>query len=297
MKGWFDCRLRLNLTIGEIKRESIGEKVLMNFLGGRGLNDWVLFREVPGDCDPLAAENVVCFAPGPLTGTIMPMNSRCEVSTIGPHSSILGDGNGGNLFPYKLKRSGLDQIVVTGRSDSPVYLWIDNDSAELRDASSLWEMDTWETTDALRKIHGEDIGVACIGQAGENLVRFASVIFDKYSSAARGAGAVMGSKKLKAIAVNGNKKVPVADEKTLKLLAQIDRNYFLTNPFQKETVSRVGTHHGMGHWFPGWRNNSKYLSGDEVPEQISTEAWEKYQVRRTGCHTCPSRCKDVYRIP
>lgn len=297
MKGWFDCRLRIDLNTGTIKREPIGEQVLRAFIGGRGLNDWVLFGEVPGDCDPLGPDNIICFAPGPLTGTVMPMNSRCEVSTIGPHSNILGDGNGGNVFPYRLKCSGLDQIVVKGIADRPVYLWINNDTAELRDASSLWGLDTWETTNTLQKLHGDDIGVACIGQAGENMVRFASVIFDRYSSAARGAGAVMGVKKLKAIVVRGNKEVPVADDKTLGLLAREDRQYFLTNPFQKHTVSRIGTHYGIEHWFPGWRNNTKYLTGEEVPKQIKTEAWEKYQIKRTGCHTCPSRCKDVYRIP
>ncbi|WP_231684158.1 aldehyde ferredoxin oxidoreductase family protein [Phosphitispora fastidiosa] len=297
MYGWFDCRLRVDLTAGSVQRENIGDQVLRAFIGGRGLNDWVLFQEVPADADPLAPENVICFAPGPLTGTAVPMNSRCEVSTIGPHSNILGDGNGGNIFPYRLKCSGLDQIVVTGSSERPVYLWIDNDEAELCDASALWGMNTWETTDVLKKVHGSDIGVACIGQAGENLVRFASVILDKHSSAARGAGAVMGSKQLKAIAVRGGKSVPVAHEGELKLLAGEDRRYFLTNPFQKETVSRVGTHHGLGNWFPGWRNNTKYLSSDEVPQQIHTEAWTKFQTGRTACHTCPSFCKDVYTIP
>ncbi|WP_418791182.1 aldehyde ferredoxin oxidoreductase family protein [Phosphitispora sp. TUW77] len=297
MYGWFNCRLRVNLTIGSLQREIIGEQVLRAFIGGRGLNDWVLFQEVPADADPLSSDNVICFAPGPLTGTAVPMNSRCEVSTIGPHSNILGDGNGGNIFPYKMKRSGLDQIVVTGRSEIPVYLWIENDKVELCDASAFWGMNTWETTDALKKIHGSDIGVACIGQAGETLVRFASVIFDKFSSAARGAGAVMGSKHLKAIVVRGSKKVPVADEVKLKLLAGEDREYFLTNPFQKETVSRVGTHHGLGYWFPGWHNNAKYLSSKEVPQQIHTEAWAKYQTGRAACHTCPSFCKDVYCIP
>ncbi|KAF1085528.1 putative oxidoreductase YdhV [Sporotomaculum syntrophicum] len=297
MNGWFDCRLRVDLSSGSILRESIGEQVLCAFIGGRGLNDWVLLNEVPPDCDPLASCNVLCFAPGPLTGTSMPMNSRCHVSTIGPHSNILGDGNGGNRFPFRMKLSGLDQIVITGQSDHPVYLWIDNDTAELRDAAALWGMDTWQCTDTLREKHGSDIGVACIGQAGENFVRFASIIFDRFGSAARGAGAVMGSKKLKAIAVRGNKQVALADAGTFKQLADEDRHFFLTDPFQKGTVSRVGTHHGLGAWFPGWHNNAKYLAAEEVPEQINTEAWAKYQIKRTACNTCPSFCKEVFQIP
>lgn len=297
MNGWFDCRLRINLTTRTITRETVGEDLLRTFIGGRGLNDWILFNEVPFDCDPLMPENVLCFAPGPLTGTSMPMNSRLEVSTIGPHSNILADGNGGNLFPYKMKLSGLDQIVVTGSSTDPLYLWIDDDIAELHDAHELWGLDTWKCTDKLKEIHGEDIGVVSIGQAGENLVRFASIIFDKYSSAARGAGAVMGSKKLKAIAVRGTKKVSVANPEEFSTLAGEDRNYFLTNTFQKETVRRVGTHHGLGNWFPGYRNNEKYLASSEVPAKIHTEAWKRYEIKRTACHTCPCFCKDVYKIP
>ena len=209
MKGWFNRRLRINLTEGNILFEPIGEDVLHRFIGGRGINDWILYKEVPADTDPFGPDNLVCFGCGPLTGTNMPMNSRCHVSTIGPHSNMLGDGNGGSLFPYRMKQSGMDQIVISGQSDSPVYLWIDDGKAQLLDGSSLWGLDTWQCTEALKEIHGKDIGVAAIGQAGENLVRFASVIFDKYSSAARGAGAVLGSKKLKAIAVRGTMEIPV----------------------------------------------------------------------------------------
>jgi len=297
MNGWFDRRLRIDLTSGALKQEPIGEETLRRFIGGRGLNDWVLFNEVPYDCDPLMQENVLCFAPGPLTGSNMPMNSRLEVSTIGPHSNILGDGNGGNLFPYRLKLSGLDQLVITGISDKPVYLWIDDDVAELRDASTLWGLDTWACSEELKRIHGENIGIACIGQAGENLVRYASIIFDKYSSATRGAGAVMGSKRLKAIAVKGTKILSVANPEALNQFAKEDRNFFLTNPFQKDVVRQVGTHHGLDAWFPGWHNNNKYLAKEEIPAEINTEAWKAYELKRTACHTCPSFCKDVYKIP
>lgn len=131
----------------------------------------------------------------------------------------------------------------------------------------------------LERTARSDIGVACIGQAGENLLRFASVILDKYSSAARGAGSIMGSKQLKAIAVRGNKPVPVADQETLKLLAREDRQYFLTDPFQKGTVSRVGTYYGLGRCFSGWHNNARYLGGEEVPGQIHTDAWVKCQIK------------------
>jgi aldehyde:ferredoxin oxidoreductase len=142
--------------------------------------------------------------------------------------------------------------------------------------------------------NGKDIGVACIGQAGENLVRFASVIFDKYSSAARGAGAVLGSKKLKAIVVRGTLEVPVHDPRKLKELASLDRQFFFTDPFQKDVVRVIGTHHGLANWFPGWHNNASYLSGEEVPESLQTTSWKTYELHRTGCHTCPAIAKDLY---
>lgn len=297
MNGWFNQRLRVVLNEGKVIFEPIGEEVLHRFIGGRGINDWVLYNEVPADAEPLGPDNIACFGCGPLTGTIMPMNSRCHVSTIGPHNGMLGDGNGGSLFPYRMKQSGIDQIVITGQSESPVYLWIDDGEAQLLDAASLWGLDTWQCTDALKDLHGRDIGVACIGQAGENLVRFASVIFDKYSSAARGAGAVLGAKKLKAIAVRGTIEVPVYDRTKLKELADLDRHFFFTDPFQKEVVRVIGTHHGLANWFPGWHNNASYLKAEEVPESLQAPSWKKYELHRTGCHTCPAVCKDVYRIP
>lgn len=297
MYGWFDNRLRVDLTSGSINQEKIGEEILHTYIGGRGLNDWVLFNEISPECTPFMPENVLCFAPGPLTGTTMPMNSRCHVSTIGPHSNILADGNGGSLFPYRLKCAGLDQLVLTGASEEPVYLWIDDDHAELLPAADLWGTDTWQCVDRLKEIHGNDIGVACIGPAGENLVKFASVIFDKYSSAARGAGGVMGSKKLKAIVIRGSKKPALYDPEEFTRLAKEDREFFLTNPFQRDVVKTIGTHHGLANWFPGWHNNEKYLTADEVPEQIRAEAWKAFELRRTACHTCPCFCKDVYQIP
>lgn len=297
MNGWFNKRLRVDLTSGAIIREYIGEDLLRSYIGGRGLNDWVIYNEVPNDCDPLMPENVICFAPGPLTGSLMPMNSRCHVSTIGPHSNILADGNGGSLFPYRMKLSGFDQIVITGASKTPVYLWTDGDRVNLLPAEELWGLDTWQCTDVLKKLHGDDIGVACIGQAGENLVRFASVIFDKYSSAARGAGAVMGSKNFKAIAVRGDQNLSISSEEELKELAKEDRSFFMNNSFQKDVVKTIGTHHGIANWLPGWHNNEKYLTADEVPPQIRADSWKEFEIKRTACHTCPCFCKDVYQIP
>ena len=201
--GWMGTILRVDLTNERIIKEPLDESLAANFIGGRGFNSLTLFKEVRPGIDPLSPDNVLCLGFGPLTATPLTMTSRMEVSTLSPLIGILGDGNVGGFFPTYVRRAGYDQIVITGRAISPKYLWIDNGNIELKDASHLWGKTTWEATDILKKTHGRGVYVACIGQAGENLVRVSTTIADRHSSAARGSGAVWGSKNLKAIAVRG----------------------------------------------------------------------------------------------
>jgi len=297
MYGWTGTILHVDLTQGRVAKQPLDEVVAKNFIGGRGFNSKTLFDEVEPGIDPLSPGNILCLAPGPLTGTPLGLTSRLEVSALSPYSGILGDGNVGGSFTTYLKRAGYDQIVVTGNASSPQYLWIDNQRVELKEASDLWEKTTWETTNILQERHGQDISVACIGQAGENLVRFASTIVDKYSSAARGSGAVWGSKNLKAIAVRGTGKVALADPVDFKKLAQEDREFFLKDHLQHEVVAVYGTHIGMTSWWPGYRHFEKYLSADEIPAALRPEAWKQYEIGRYGCYACPVVCKNKYRIP
>ncbi len=297
MYGWRGTILRVDLTREKITRQPLDESVARDFIGGRGFNSKTLFEEVKPGIDPLSPENVLCLAPGPLSGTPLGLTSRLEVSTLSPYSGILGDGNVGGSFATFLKRAGYDQIVITGRASSPQYLWIDDESVELRDASDLWGKTTWETTDLLRERHGKKISVACIGQAGENLARVASTIVDKHSSAARGSGAVWGSKNLKAIAVRGSGKVELASPEEFRQLAREDREFFLKDHLQHEVIAVYGTHIGMMYWWPGYRYFQTYLSGDEIPEPLRPEAWKKYEIGRYACYGCPVGCKDVFRIP
>ena len=296
MYGWRGTILRVNLTRKEVTKQPLDESVARNFIGGRGFNSKTLFDEVKPGIDPLGPENVLCLAPGPLTGTPLGLTSRLEVSTLSPYSGILGDGNAGGAFATFLKWAGYDQIVITGRASSPKYLWIDDGNIELKDASDLWGKTTWETTDMLHKMHGKHISVACIGQAGENQVRFASTIVDKYASAARGSGAVWGSKNLKSIAVRGTGSVKLAKPEEFRQLASEDREFFLKDWLQREVVAVYGTHIGMMHWHPGYMNFRKYLDGNEIPDDLAPESWKKYEIGRTGCHGCPVQCKDVFRI-
>lgn len=297
MYGWMGTILRVDLTEGTITREPLDESLARSYIGGRGLNSYTLFNEVKPGIDPLGAENVICFAPGPLTGSGLTSTSRLEVSTLSPYSNILGDGNAGGNFATYFKRAGYDQLIITGKASTPKYIWIEDDEVQLLDATELMGQSTWETCDILYEKHGEKVSVACIGQAGENLVRFASTMFDKYNSAARGSGAVMGFKNLKAIVVRGTKKVQLADPEAFKAFAKDDRKFFLENAFQQNVAAKYGSHIGMIRWFPGYRNFDKYLSEDEVPEALTPEGLKKYEVSRTACYGCVVPCKDVFRIP
>jgi aldehyde:ferredoxin oxidoreductase len=297
MLGWRGTILRIDLTAEKITKQPLDRLVARNFIGGRGFNSLTLFKEVKPGIDPLGPENVLCLAPGALTGTGLGLSSRIEVSTLSPYSGILGDGNAGGDFPTFLKHAGYDQIVITGKAKNPAYLWIDDENVELRDASELWGKTTWETTDTLKKKHGKDVKVACIGQAGEKLVRFATTMFDKHASAARGSGAVWGSKNLKAIAVRGTGKVELARPEDFKQLAKEDRQFFLKDKVQREVIAVYGSHIGMMYWKPGKRYFEKYLSGDEVPKALMPEAWKEYEIGRYACYGCPVGCKNTYRIP
>ncbi len=297
MHAWTGRIIEIDLTAGAVHSRELPREQALAFLGGRGFNSKILFDRVAPGLDPLSPENVYCIAPGPLSGTVLGMTSRMEVSTLSPYSGILGDGNAGERFATVMKRARADQIIITGRAATPSYLLVTPETAELHDASGLWGRNCWETTDLLLAKHGQKASVACIGQAGENLVRFASTIVDKYASAARGSGAVLGSKNLKAVVVAGNHAVTLADPATFKELARLDREFFATDEFQRNVASRYGSHHGMSEWRPGFRNYSKYLEPGEVPPALRPEAWKRYEIGRTGCGNCSVRCKNVYEIP
>jgi len=297
MHGWRGTVLWVDLTHGEVEGRPLEPRPARAFLGGRGLNSWRLFSLLEPRIDPLGPKNVLCLAPGALSGTPLSMTSRVEVGTLSPYSGILGDGSAGGNFAAFLKHAGYDQIVITGRAPHPVYLWIEDEHVELRDAADLWGKTTWETVDTLQERHGRRISVACIGQAGENLVRFASTIVDKHSSAARGSGAVWGSKNLKAIAVRGTGRVALARPEEFRRLAREDLQFFLEDPFQRQVVAVHGSHIGMVSWWPGYRYFHRYLPAEEVPTELKPEAWKRYEVGRTACYGCPVGCKNVYKVP
>ena len=211
--GYSGRILVLDLSSKQVTVADLDEQMARKFLGGLGWGIKVLYDEVGPNVDPMSPENIVIVATGPLTGSTCPTNSRTEVITKSPLTGILGIGNFGGAFGRRLKLAGYDAVVVRGVSDRPVYLWIDDDKVELRSAEHLWGRgkDTWEVTDTLKQELGDNVSVLTIGKAGEREVKFACPIVDYVHASGRaGAGCVMGTKKLKAIAVRGTKKISIA---------------------------------------------------------------------------------------
>jgi len=210
--------LRINLTDEGIRTEKLSEGTIKKFLGGKCLGAKILYEELEPGIDPLGPENKLVFAAGPLTGAPFPGHSRHVVMAKSPITGGWGESHAAGFFGPELKYAGYDAIIVEGVSEDPVYLWIREGEAELRDANRLWGKVTGDVQREIRRRVGdEEAKVAAIGPGGEKLVRYASIMSDVYCAAGRcGVGAVMGSKRLKAVAVVGARKFPIADEKTFK---------------------------------------------------------------------------------
>ncbi|MEM2093544.1 MAG: aldehyde ferredoxin oxidoreductase family protein [Candidatus Bathyarchaeia archaeon] len=221
MFGYAGSILRVDLTDGKIIKQPFPVEWGAKFLGGSGVNDWILWNDVGPEIAPLSPDNELIFGVGPLGGTILPLGCKVRVTTRSPLTGIFGDSNAGGFWASALKFAGYDHLVIRGKSNKPVYLFIDNENVEIRDASHLWGCDVYETDDKLKNELGKDVRTACIGPAGENQVKFAAILFDKYRAAAKtGVGCVMGSKNLKAVAVRGSKKIEVADPEKVRQIAQ-----------------------------------------------------------------------------
>jgi aldehyde:ferredoxin oxidoreductase len=204
--------LHVDLTSGRTAAEDVPAEVAAQFLGSRGVNAYYAYQLIRPGIDPLGPDNVLVFGTGALTGTSAPCSGRTSVTCKSPVTNLYNKTNGGGHWGAELKYAGFDHLIVTGVAPRPVYLWIDDGRAEIRDARGLWGLDTKASNQWLKQAHGDDLQVALIGPAGENLVMCACINFSLHHAAGRaGAGAVMGAKQLKAIAVRGTGAVRVAD--------------------------------------------------------------------------------------
>ncbi len=242
MFGWTGTILRVNLTTRKITKEPTDLNDARLFIGARGLATKLLMDEVDPRVDPLSPENKLIFAPGPLSGTMAPSMGRYDVVTKGPLNGTVAASNSGGSFGSEVKFAGYDMIVFEGASETPVYLWIRDDQVELRDASGVWGKNVFDTTDLLRAETDEEAKVACIGPAGEKLVLFASIMNEMHRAAGRsGVGAVMGSKKLKAVVVVGTNSLEVANPEAFEKAVMVARKKIMEHPVGGTGLRAYGT--------------------------------------------------------
>jgi aldehyde:ferredoxin oxidoreductase len=293
MFGYHGKYLMVDLGTNEIRDLKISEEDLQGFIGGSSLAVRLIYERVRSPMDPFNPAAPLIFAVGPFTGTSIPMVSRYAVCGISPLSGIWGEATSGGTFPFRLKASGYDGILITGKADEPKYLHIHDGSAQIKDAGHLWGRDTYETQHMLRdELWESQLSTACIGPAGENQVRYACVINDRGRAAGRcGMGALMGSKNLKAVAAHGDLRSDLADEEKLKALAKQVRSFISGN-----LLSLIFREYGTLCWmdmgmFMG-DVPAKYFTRNVFPaEKLSGEALRKaYTVDNYACLGCPVAC-------
>jgi aldehyde:ferredoxin oxidoreductase len=304
MYGYMGKILRINLTTSTITEEFPDEETLRKYLGGAGLATKILFEETEPGIDPLGPENKLIFMTGPLTGTTSPSTGRYSVVTKAPLTNGWGHANSAGFWGRDFKRSGFDGVIFEGVSPKPVYLLTEDGKAELVDASEIWGKNTSETTRILREKHGEKFNVACIGIAGENLVKYAAIMNDcdeeNWGRAAGrcGVGAVMGSKNLKAIASRGTITIPIAEPEAYKDEAK-KRFDWVNQSILKMTLEVYGTATMVDlvnvkggiptrNWQTGVFENAEMINGTAINESIL--------VKRKPCFACPIHCGRIVEI-
>ena len=293
MNGWMGTILRVDLSKKLVTKEPLEEELVAKFVGGKGLSTKYLYDEIKPGIDPLGPDNKVIFGVGPCNGTLSPGGSRFTIATKSPLSGFIGDANSGGTFGAGLKYAGYDMLIIEGKAEKPLYLWMEDDRVELRDAGHLWGKTTAETKRVLETELGDpEVCVVSIGPAGENLVKFAAVIADLGRAAGRtGIGAVLGSKKLKAIAVKGTKGVKVANPKLLEEAAMEVYQLWRVDWGSYQAWSKMGPTSSMIRYHNmGILPTKNYLRGT-FPEGIQSVTGERiaegYFVKPKACFSCP----------
>jgi aldehyde:ferredoxin oxidoreductase len=287
--------LRVDLTDREIRVETPDEVFFRRYLGGAGLIAYYLLKEVPPGTDPLGPGNRLVFACGPLTGVPLAGSGRNAIGARSPLTGALGEADVGGFWGAELKAAGFDAIVVLGRAASPVFLWVRDGEAELRDASHLWGLENKETHTAIRQeLEEPRASIALCGPAGEKLVRYANIMADlKHVAGRTGLGAVMGSKNLKAVAVRGTGRAPVADRARLGKLARWLRDHYreemgafpdLGTGISVIPYNRIGAL-PVHNFRDGQLDGADVLGREGLAEHVV--------VRMESCHACVVSCKKV----
>ena len=299
--GYVGTILRVNLKEGTIKKEPLNAKSADEYVGARGLGTKYYCDECDPTCDPLGPGNNLIMMTGPLTGTMATSSGRYNAVAKAPLTGTIGAANSGGHFGPELKYAGYDGIIFEDISEKPVYLFIDDDKVELRDASDLWGKDVYETTDALNEACGENFRIACISPAGETGCLFATIMNDKQRAAGRGGiGAVMGSKKLKAVAVKGTGSVKVARNEAFFEECAKARKTLADHPVTGAGLSAYGTMilvnivNGVGGLpVNNLRDGALFPQADDISGETLTA---KHLLRNRGCFGCSIGCGRITEI-
>lgn len=300
--GWAGRILEIDLNKHCIGEKSIDERLALDFIGGRGLNSYLLYKEVKPNTDPLSPENILIFGTGPVTGTLSPGAGRFTVTAKSPLTGIFGDSSCGGSWGAELKFAGYDQMVVRGKANKPVYIFIDGDQIQIKDATHIWGMDTYETQEYIKKELGDPrIEVCCIGPAGENLVKFASIVARNRVAGRTGMGCVMGAKNLKAIAIRGFKGVKVADPRGYKKLVEkmwgISANDWFAGRLSIEgTTEFTERHNTILGGLAAYNARQTWIDPRKIRKIRGDVLVREYQVRRKSCFACTVPCSLFYEI-
>jgi len=295
MHGWAGTILHVDLTRRKVWKKPLDRDLCGKFLGSRGISAKLLFDLMKPGIDAYDPENLLIFGTGPLIGTAAPSAGRVSVTCKGAMTNLYLKTGMGGRWGSELKFAGYDHIVLYGASKEPAYLWIDDENVELREAKDLWGMDVRQTNETIKKdLDDRGIKVACIGPAGENLVRYANILNTEYHSASRGgAGAVMGSKKLKAIAIRGTGDISVQNpdrfnETVLRFVDAIERDAHLSFLHDYGTAGTMETANLM-HVFPT-KNYQLGHTDNQWPLTGQCFVREGYLARREACSGCSVAC-------
>ncbi|MGD0644583.1 MAG: aldehyde ferredoxin oxidoreductase family protein [Candidatus Bathyarchaeia archaeon] len=297
MLGWTGDFLKIDLGKSKAITETYDRSLALNFLGGRGFAVKILWDTLKQGTDPLSPQNKLIFAAGPLTAVGLPNSGKLVIASKSPLTGGYGDGNTGTFAAVHMRKSGYDALIIEGKAETPVILYIKNKVCEFVDAKDFWGLNSFETHEQLTKKYSRTIGIVSIGPAGENLVKFANVVSQEGRAGGRpGMGAVMGSKNLKAIVIEGTSSVPLADPDEMKKLAADGYREILTKPLypfwkRQGTMSTV-------EWS---QENSalptfNYKQGVfDKAEEIGGFAMEKIKVSNRGCPQCNMTCGNVVK--
>ncbi len=292
--------LKIDLSRRTSKIEDKQESFYRKYIGGRGFALNYMLEEMEAECDPFDPENLLIFASSIIGGAPGPAIPRLTVCSKSPLTDGFGESEAGGFWAPELKKAGFDALVIKGKADKPVYIFIKDGKVEIKDAGHIWGMVTGKAEEKIREEHGDDkIRVAQIGPGGEKMIRYAGIVNDlAHFNGRNGLGAVMGSKNLKAIAVRGSKEINMGDKEKVKEINRWTAKEGMENPLAKSlheigTVALVAPHNEMGvlptrNWNKGTFNGAEKISGEKMKETIGKSP--------KGCYACPIRCKRVVEV-